>query len=343
MSRSALVRARSPLRLSFAGGGTDVPSYYTDHGGAVLVSTINRYAYVTLVPRADDEVRIGSLDFDLAVKYYLSEGPIYDGILDLAKAAIQRVRGNAPAGLDLYVQNEAPAGSGLGGSSTLTTAIIGALLELSGTRLTPYEIAELAYTIEREDLKISGGKQDQYAAAFGGFNLVEFSCEKIVVTPIRIPPWIQNDLEYHLMLCYTGKTRLSAGLVDRQVRYYQEGRPETLEGMKNLHRLAYAMRDTLVRGQLGEFAEQLHEAWMSKLKMNPHVTDEYIDEIYTVARQHGALGGKLLGAGGGGYLLLFCEIGKKRVIREKLEHLGAQFTEFSFDNHGLQTWQSQCL
>ena len=340
-----IIRAKAPLRLSFVGGGTDLPSYYNQHGGAVLSATINRYTFVTLIPRVDANIQLCSLDFDLIVKYRIDEKPIYDGILDLAKATIQRLNssGNWKQGFDLYVQGDAPAGSGLGGSSSLTIAVIGALLELRGIRLDNYQIAELAYTIERIDLKISGGKQDQYAAVFGGFNLIEFSEDRIVVNPLRIEPRILNDLEYHLMLCYTGKTRLSAGLIDKQERYHKEGRAETLEGMRELHKLVYEMRDALLQGRLMDFAKMLDFAWISKLKMNPHVTDDHINEMYEVARKNGVIGGKLCGAGGGGYLMLFCEIGKKRVVQEKLEKMGGQFTDFAFEHQGLQTWRSNCV
>lgn len=338
-----IIRAKAPLRISFAGGTTDMPSYYMQHGGAVLVSTINRYAFVTLSPRNDAHIQIQSLDFDFNVKYRIDEEPIFDGVLDLAKAAVRRLSSQANhAGLDLYLQSDAPAGSGLGGSASLATAILGALADYINIRLDRYEMAELAYAIERLDLGISGGKQDQFAAVFGGFNLLEFSKEGVVVTPLRIHTEILNDLEYHLMLCYTGKTRLSAGLIDRQEQFYRDGRHETLEGLRALHQLAYDMKAALLRGRLQDFAAMLDFAWTSKVKVSPGITDSRIDEMYAEARKGGALGGKLLGAGGGGYLLLFCEGSQKRTVREKLEALGGQFADFSFVEEGLQVWQSVC-
>ncbi|MEE9262488.1 MAG: GHMP kinase, partial [Dehalococcoidia bacterium] len=190
-----IIRTKAPLRISFAGGTTDMPSYYMEHGGAVLCSTINRYAFVTLRPRDDGQIQIQSLDFDLTVKYHIDEEPIFDGILDLAKAAVGRLSSEANhAGLDLYLQSDAPAGSGLGGSASLTTAVLGALANYTNVRLDRYQMAEMAYAIERSDLSISGGKQDQYAVVFGGFNLIEFSKEGVAVTPLRIPKEILNDL-----------------------------------------------------------------------------------------------------------------------------------------------------
>jgi D-glycero-alpha-D-manno-heptose-7-phosphate kinase len=321
-----------------------MPSYYVEHGGAVLVSTINRYAFVTLSPRDDAQIQIRSLDFDLIVKYQIDEKPMFDGVLDLAKAAVLRLASpDVHTGFDLYLQSDAPAGSGLGGSASLTAAVLGALADFVHVRLDRYELAELAYTVERLDLSISGGKQDQYVAVFGGFNLIEFSRQGVVVTPLRIAPETLSDLEYHLMLCYTGKTRLSAGLIDKQEQFYSQGREETLEGLAALRQLAYEMKDALMKGKLGDFADLLDHAWKNKLKTNPDITDSGINEMYAEARRCGALGGKLLGAGGGGYLLLFCEGGRKRLVREKLEALGGQFADFSFTQEGLQTWQSTCL
>ena len=321
-----------------------MPSYYMEHGGAVLVSTINRYTFATLAPRSDREIQIQSIDFDLVVKYHVDDTPTYDGVLDLAKAAVRRIstQGNH-AGFDLYLQSDAPAGSGLGGSASLTVAVMGALADFAAVRLDNYQMAELAYAVERTDLSISGGKQDQYACVFGGFNLIEFSSDGVLVNPLRIPPQVLNDLEYHLMLCYTGRTRLSAGLIDKQEQHYQQGRAETIEGLDSLRGLSYTMKDALLRGNLGEFAELLDTAWASKVKVNPDLTDCHIDEMYETARRNGAIGGKLLGAGGGGYLLLFCEGGKKRRVREKLEELNGQLTDFSFVDEGIQVWQSRCI
>jgi len=339
--KDEIIRAKSPLRISFVGGGTDLPHYYEQHGGAVLSSTINRYAYVTLYPRQDREIRIRSLDLGYTVKYNVDEGPIYDGVLDLAKAAIQRL--GAERGMELDVRSDAPAGSGLGGSSALTAAVIGAVAVYAGTLLNSYELAELNYTIEREDLGIAGGKQDQYATTFGGFNLIEFHKDRVLVNPLRIDRDILNDLEAHLLLCYTGRVRADLGLIDRQVRFYHEGRQTTLEGMARLHQMVYEMKEALLTGRLDRFGEMLEEAYCNKKRMNPHVAEgTMVDALYETAREHGAIGGKLCGAGGGGYLLLYCETGRQSEVRHALEAMGGQFTDFAFDGFGLQTWRSIC-
>ncbi len=339
-----IVRARAPLRISFAGGGTDIPSYYEANGGAVLASTINRSVYVTACPRPEDRtVEVRSLDYDLMIKYHLDEEPVYSGVLDLVKAAIRRLLpADSRWGLDLYIQGDAPAGSGLGGSSALTIAVIGTLARLLSVSLGRSELAELAYEIERVELRISGGKQDQYEIAHGGFNFIEFSRDYVVANSLRVDQSIIRDLEYHLMLCYTGQTRVSGGLIDALERYYREGRSETLAGLQALHRLASDMKNALLRGRLSEFGEMLHEEWVNKIRVYPEATTSVVDEMYGESRRHGVIGGKLLGAGAGGYLLLFCEVDRKRKVREALEAMGGQFMTFGFVDEGLVVWSSDC-
>jgi D-glycero-alpha-D-manno-heptose-7-phosphate kinase len=316
-----------------------LPQYYEKRNGAVLSSTINRYAHVTLFRRNDRQVEIRSLDLDCCVKYSLAAGPIYDGVLDLAKAAIQRL--GVEQGIDLDVRLEAPAGSGLGGSSALTAAVLGAVSATNGRAPSLYELAEMNYTIERIDLRIAGGKQDQYATTFGGFNLLEFHPDRVVVTPLRIDRGVLNDLEAHLLLCYTGRVRPNLGLVDKQIGFYKEGRRETLLGLERLYEMVYEMKEALLTGSLDRFGKMLHEAYLNKKRMNPHITEGTpADALYEAALKHGAIGGKLLGAGGGGYLLLFCETGKQQKVRRALEESGGQFTDFAFDGYGLQIWRS---
>jgi D-glycero-alpha-D-manno-heptose-7-phosphate kinase len=217
-------------------------------------------------------------------------------------------------------------------------------MEFKGIVLDNPGLAELAYTIERFDLGISGGKQDQYQVTFGGFNLIEFNKEAVLVTPLRLPKVVLNDLEHHLVICYTGKTHTSAHIIDNLDEYIRSRRPATMEGLRHLHEMVYSLKDALLEGRLGEMAEMLDYAWKLKLQLNPpEVTDPFIDELYEEAKKSGALGGKLLGAGGGGFLLLFCESNKKRVVRERLEQLGCQFAPFSFVDKGLESWRSSQL
>jgi D-glycero-alpha-D-manno-heptose-7-phosphate kinase len=334
-----IIRAKAPLRVSFAGGGTDLPHWYEAHGGAVFSSTIDRYAYVSLYPRNDRLVRIRSLDLGHTITFDVDQSPIYDGVLDLAKAVIYRLR--TGRGLELDVRTAAPPGSGLGGSSTVTAAIIGVVADYTGRTLDRYEQAELNFEVERHDLGIAGGKQDQYATTFGGFNLIEFYPDSVIAHTVEVSPGIINDLESHLLLCYTGKVRANLGLVSKQVRLYHEGRKETLRGMFRLRELAYEMAEAIVEGRLTDFGEMLHEAYVNKKAMNPDVSAGTIaDALYDEARRSGAIGGKLLGAGGGGYLLLYCETGRQQELREALQLLGGTLADFTFDTRGVQVWRS---
>jgi D-glycero-alpha-D-manno-heptose-7-phosphate kinase len=328
------IHALAPLRLSFAGGGTDFPHYFEEHGGAVLSATMDWYARVTVQPRDDRQVRLRSLDLGHLVEYHVDEDPVYDGILDLAKAAVRRM--GVSGGIEMDIRSDAPAGSGLGGSSALVTAIVAALSAAAGREPSPEELAQLSYTIEREDAGIPGGMQDQYAAAYGGFNVVEFSSDGVWVVPIRIDAPVLEELERRLLLCYTGHIRTDLGLIDEQIRMYREGREETLLGMKGLHEMVYAMREVLESGDIGRFGEMLHEAYESKKLMNPHVVrGTPTDVLYERARELGATGGKLCGAGGGGYLLLYCEPQYQMAVKRELSTLGGQFASFGFNPSGV--------
>jgi D-glycero-alpha-D-manno-heptose-7-phosphate kinase len=329
------VRAAAPLRISFVGGGTDFPHYFERHGGAVLSATIDHFANVTVVPRKGREVTIRSPDLGHIVEYRLDEGPTYDGIMDLAKAAIERV--GVDTGLEMDIVSDAPPGSGLGGSSALVTAVVGALAALEPRTLAPDELARLAYAIEREDLGIAGGWQDQYAAAYGGFNLIEFSGPDVTVTPVRLSPDRLSELRANLLLCYTGTVRTDLGLIETQIRMYREGREDTIIGMKHLHAAAYEMRDAIEAGDLDALGAMLQHAHQNKKLMNPHIAEGTpIERLFEVAREAGALGGKICGAGGGGYLLLYCKPDRQAEVRSALESHGGQFAGFAFHPSGVQ-------
>jgi D-glycero-alpha-D-manno-heptose-7-phosphate kinase len=334
MSQST-VRATAPLRISFVGGGTDFPHYYERHGGAVLSATIDLCARVEALPRDDDQVRIRSLDLGHVVEYHLEDGPVYDGVMDLPKAAIERI--GVPGGVDVDIRSDAPPGSGLGGSTALVTACVAALAAAAGRSMSAFEVARLSYEIERKDLGIVGGWQDQYATAFGGLNLLEFSADGVAVTPVDLSDDALAGLRAHLLLCYTGSVRTDLGLIDKQVRMYRDGREETIVGMKQLHEMAYDMRDAIISGDLAALGGLLREAYESKRRMNPHIADgTAIDRLLDVAQSSGASGGKICGAGGGGYLLLACEPRRQAGVRDALQSLGCQFAEFTFRSRGVE-------
>lgn len=332
-----IIRSKAPLRISFGGGGTDVAPYPEEKGGVVLSTTIDKYAYCTLVTQSDDSVNVRSLDYDIVTRYHANDELHYDGKLDLVKATIKAMK--IKNGLNLFLHSDAPPGSGLGTSSAMTVAIVGAFKHWLKLPLTDYDVAELAYHIEREELGIKGGRQDQYAASFGGFNFIEFLGKTTVVNSLRIKGETLNELEYRLMLCYTGMTRLSAGIIEEQVTGYVQKREDVVRALDETKKQAVAMKNALLLGQIDEFGSLLHQAWCSKKKLSTKITDPHIDELYEVARQSGAIGGKLLGAGGGGYLLLLCEFDKWHIVAENLERLGGKVLKFTFDFRGLQTWE----
>lgn len=338
-------RARAPLRISFAGGGTDVSPYADERGGLVLNATVDKYAYATLRKTDDQKITIKSLDYHTIAKYDLDQPLVYDGQLDLVKAAIRRLngeaRGQAQSGFGLYLHTDAPPGSGLGSSSAVVVAIIGAFQQWLHLPLTSYEIASLAYQIERIDLGIKGGRQDQYAAAFGGFNLIEFYGDRVIVNPLRVPDDVLNELHYGLMLFYTGGTRLSAHIIETQTQGFVQRQASVVEAMDELKRLTAETKNALLQGRLEDFGALLHESWVNKKKMANTITNPLIDEIYDQARRLGALGGKISGAGGGGYMFLYCPYETQPAISERLEALGALRVDFSFEKNGLQSWETQ--
>lgn len=334
-----LIRAKAPLRISFAGGGTDVPPFPEREGGCVLSSTINRYAWGTLKPRDDGQICINSLDFGVSLAYASRDDLGYDGEMDLAKAAIKRLAGDQHVGYDLFLHTDAPPGSGLGSSSAMMVALVGLLKEFHGLSLTDYEVAEIAYEIERIDLGIKGGMQDQYAAAFGGFNFMEFLADRVVVNQLKVSQDIINELEYNLLVGNTGKLRLSSHIIDDQVRRYEQGDVDANAALRELKALTVEMKSALLHRQLDEFGRLLDLEWQHKRRMSPRISSAELDELYATAKREGAIGGKITGAGGGGYMLLYCRFDRKRAIRDKMRELGVWMSEVSLEPLGLQTWR----
>ena len=332
-----LFRAKAPVRVSFAGGGTDVPPFPAQEGGLVLSATINKYAYGTLRPRADRQIRITSADLRMTLEYQADDPMHFDGNLDLVKAAIRNLGGRED-GYDLFLRSSAPPGSGLGSSSTLTVALIGLLKAYHRLPVTDYEIADLAYRVERHDLGIKGGLQDQYAATFGGFNFIEFADEHVIVNPLRIGSDTINELEHNMLLCFTGKTRVSDRIIDDQTERYRGGDAKTLEGLRMQKELAVEMKKALLQNRVSEFGSLLGHAWEYKRRMSDHISTPFIDEAYEEACRHGALGGKVTGAGGGGYMLFYCEFERRHEVAEALTRMGVTVGELAFEPHGLATW-----
>lgn len=333
-----LIRAKAPLRLSFAGGGTDVPPFPEMEGGSVLSATINRYAYGTLRPRHDGQVRVRSLDFGMTVTYSRDADVVYDGKLDLVKAAILHAD-LPPGGLDLFLHSDAPPGSGLGASSAMMVALVALLNSWRSRSFEPYELAAEAHRIERVELDIPGGLQDQYAAAFGGFNFIEFLPSGVVVNPLRIPDDIQNELQYNLLLVFTGRIRLSAHIIEDQVARYRSGVTDSIDALREIKRLSVEMKRALLEHRLGAIGPLLDEQWRHKKRMSTRISTPEIDEIYSAAIGAGATGGKVTGAGGGGYMLFYCPEESRHAVARRMSELGCTVSDFSFEPRGVQTWR----
>lgn len=305
----------------------------------MLNATINRYAYGTLRPRPDASITIHSYDYGSSVELGPHETPVFDGKLDLAKAAISRFAESTESGFDLRLHSNAPPGSGLGASSAMMVALIGVLKEFRNMPVTDYQLAELAHSIEREELRIRGGRQDQYAATFGGFNFIEIYGDRVVVNPLRIAPDVMLELEHNLLLCYTGTTRQSDHIIDDQMGRYERGEAEATAGLLAQKELAVEMKNALLQRRLTDFGGLLDAAWEAKKRMSDRISNERIEELYAAARAAGALGGKVTGAGGGGYLLLYCRDDRKHEVAARMRELGAVAEEFAFEAAGLRTWR----
>jgi len=332
------LRVKAPLRVSFAGGGTDVPPFPATEGGCVLSATLNRFVYGALVPRCDGQITVDSPDVDLSLQFAVDDPLHFDGQLDLVKAAIRRMGKTEIDGYDLFLNSSAPPGSGLGSSSAVVVALVGLLRERYALPLDDYEVAQLAYDVEREDLGIKGGLQDQYAAAFGGFNFIEFHADHVVVNPLRVPAAALDELEHNLLLVFTGRTRASDHVIDDQTQRLMRGESETLDGLRAQKALAVDMKRALLRGRSDDFGVLLGEAWEQKKRMSPRISNAEIDEAYALACAHGALGGKVTGAGGGGYMLIYCEFRRRHAVAQALTAHGMTVDEITFDHEGLTTW-----
>lgn len=346
MTVRPVLRARAPLRVSFAGGGSDVAPFPEREGGAVLSATIGSYAYATLRPRDDGHITVESHDYGTSIGYDVGAPLELDGELDLPKAAIARIMAlegaMASDGFDLFLHTNAPPGSGLGSSSAVMVAVIDLVGRHCGLDLGPYEIAELAYRLEREDLAIPGGSQDQYAAAFGGFNFMEFRTDgQVVVNPLRVRPDTVHELEHNMLLAYTGRTRVSDHIIEDQVARYETGNVDAVAGLRAQRDLADAMRVALLRGRVDEVGHLLGEAWREKQRMSSRITTPLITQAVDRAMHSGALGGKVTGAGGGGHLIFICEFERRHVVADSLIDLGLSVSEFTFTKHGVTTWKGR--
>ncbi len=339
-----IIRARAPLRLGLAGGGSDVSPYCDIHGGYVLNAAIDRYAYAILRPLKEASVRFIASDQNQSDSLSLKSVLPINGNLSLHKAVynhmVRHFNQGRPLALELSTFCDAPVGSGLGSSSTLVVAMIKAFVEYLNLPLDEYAIAHLAFKIERVDCRLQGGRQDQYSAAFGGFNFMEFYAdERAVIYPLRIKNWIICELEASLVLYFTGVSRESAHIIADQSNNLKSGAADALEAMHGIKREALSMKECLLRGDLTGLVESMQLGWENKKRSAKTVSNPQIDSIYEAAIQAGALAGKVSGAGGGGFMWFFVPTEKRMDVIRTLNGFGGQASNCHFTKHGTQAWR----
>ncbi len=337
-----IYRSKAPLRIGLAGGGTDVSPYADLHGGAILNATISLSAYANIEPLINNQIIVEALDrgeqqvFDIS-----SELPV-NGSLDLLKGVYNRIQKEFPfetRGFRLSTFVDAPAGSGLGTSSTLVVAIVGAFAEMLKLPLGDYDIAHLAYEIERADLSLAGGRQDQYAATFGGVNFMEFYAnDQVIVNPLRIRTQYLHELENNLVLYFTSTSRESASIIKEQVKNVNSNNEKSIEAMHQLKEQARMMKEALLKGRLSEFGEILDFGFQQKRKMAANISNSRIEEIYDAAKLAGATGGKISGAGGGGFMIFYCPGNSNYAVKKALLEFGGEVKNYSFTEYGLTSW-----
>ncbi len=338
-----IIRSKAPLRLGLAGGGSDVSPYSDIYGGLVLNATINLYAYCTIEETDDGQISVNSLDTETIETYQLVPELSIDGKAILIKGvynSIVKDFGNVPSAFKITTYSDAPAGSGLGTSSTMVVCILKAFVEWMNLPLGDYEVARLAYEIERKTLGLAGGKQDQYAAAFGGFNYMEFlPNDVVIVNPLKVKRWIIDELEASLLLYFTGRSRKSAVIISEQQANTSGGNKEAIEAMHKIKKSAVDMKLAVLKGDIDNFAAILRTAWEDKKKMAKNITTPHIQEAMDVAMAAGAKAGKVSGAGGGGFIIFVVEPTRKKEVEKALSALDGKVAFFQFTEGGAHGWK----
>lgn len=339
-----IVRARAPLRLGLAGGGTDLPFYSDNHGGAVLNATIDLYAYTFLERLAEPKVVLSASDVGRETALPANGDLPIGTTLPLHIAAYRRIVrdycGGRPFGCRMVTFCDAPPGSGLGSSSTMVVSMIKAFTELLGLPLGEYDIAHLAYRIEREDVGLSGGKQDQYAAAFGGVNFMEFYADnRTIVNPLRVKNWIVSEIETSMVLFYTGVSRDSADIIDQQNANLTRRESPSIAAMHALKQDAYAMKEYILKGDIDHFAATLNRSWKAKRETAERISNTRIDGLIDAAFEAGAKAGKVSGAGGGGFLMLVVDPSRRVEVVRRLEKEDGRVLTCHFTKRGTEGWR----
>lgn len=325
---------RSPVRISFAGGGTDLPAYFEAYGGAVLSASINKFFYTIITMRSDDKIQVVSADLQRTETWQdIARMDIVGHPLDIPLAVMKHLGTSVP--LNLFLASEIPPGTGLGSSASVCVSILKALAEYTHLPMTKHELALKAFEISRHVLGKPVGKQDEYAAAFGGLNYITFYQDgHTTVEPLELREDVRRELQENLMLFFTGSAHRSWTILKAQEQATREAESTAVNSLHRTRAIAAEMSAALSDGNLDEFARLLDEAWQAKRHVSGEITNAKIDHLYDVARRSGALGGKLTGAGGGGFLLLYAEKHRQAAIREALRQEGLRELEFDFDLEG---------
>jgi D-glycero-alpha-D-manno-heptose-7-phosphate kinase len=337
-----IIRSKAPLRLGLAGGGTDVSPYSDLYGGAILNATINLYAYTTIIPNNNNKISINLVNSSRILTFDSLERLPVDNEASIPAGVYNRVvqlSGQGPLSFDMTIYVDAPPGSGLGTSSTLLVSVLGAFSEWLNLPLGEYDMAKLAWEIERIDLGMAGGKQDQYAATFGGFNYMEFGTDNsVVVNPLRVKQTYMDEIAHNLLLYYTGTSRLSSKIIKSQIRSVTKNANHQIEAMHRLKDQARLMKEAILKGEFSKIGELLAYGWQFKKEMATGITNNNIDRLYESAIASGATGGKISGAGGGGYMVFYCPADIKYKVAEAISHFKGSIEPFEFTDKGLTTW-----
>ena len=332
-----MLTARAPVRIDFAGGTTDISPFCDIEGGVVINAANSRYAYASLERKNSNGITITSSDFDEFIEVKDFRELEYNGSLDLIKAAIRQLN-LKDGGMNIYVRCDAPPGSGLGTSSAMGVALLGLLNESYDLRLMRKELAELEYLVETKELGITGGKQDQYAAVLGGFNFLIFEGKRVDAHTVNLKGGVVHQLEKNLVLCYTGQSRLSGGTNQKMIDGYKNGIPEVVNALRDIKRITLEIRDKLLYGDLHELGELLLEEYKNRRQLAPSVVTPKIEELFEIALQNGATGGKICGAGGGGCVLFYCEGNSEGKVKKALGKADGRVIDFNFDFNGIVSW-----
>lgn len=340
-----IFRSKAPLRIGLAGGGTDVSPYSDQYGGSILNASINLYARTHIERTNDEIISFQSIDQQKTIAFSKHEPTPVDNPLGLLTGVYRSIvedYGDIKSGLKITTSVDVPAGSGLGTSSTLVVSMIGAFSEMMNIPFGEYDIAKYAYKIERERLRMEGGKQDQYAATFGGFNFMEFyKDDYVIVNPLRIKKEYLYELENNLLLFYTSTSRNSADIIRKQQENVQKNNGKSIDAMHQLKEQSKLMKDALLKGNLDELGNILDFGFNEKKKMADNISNETIELFYNTALKAGATGGKISGAGGGGFMIFYCPGNTRFKVIEQLSAIGGRAMEYSFTEHGLTTWTSK--